>query len=99
MEIIRGTTPPITIKFNFDASTITVLFLTIAQQDETIIEKELDAGVVGADNIVFTLSQAETLSLAPETALLQIRYRIGDGAFATKLVDLNVSDVLKDGEI
>jgi len=33
-EIIRGTTPPITVRFNFDASIITTLYLTIAQNGE-----------------------------------------------------------------
>ena len=99
-EIIRGTTPPVTVRFNFEADTITLLYLTIAQSGATVIEKELDDGVVDGTDIVFSFTQAETLLLNSNVAaLLQVRFLTSDGAFASKTLDLSVSDVLKDGAI
>jgi hypothetical protein len=99
-EIIRGTTPPITVRFNFEASIITTLYLTITQSGAAVIEKDLTDGEVDGTDIVFTLTQTETLLLtAGVAALLQVRFLASDGAFASKILDLSVSDILKEGEI
>lgn len=100
LEITRGTTCPISITFNVLASTVTLLYLTINQSDATVIEKQLTDGTVNGNDVLFTLSQTETLLLnAGVAALLQARYKIGDNAWATRIVDVSIADVLKDGAI
>ena len=99
-EIIRGTTPPITVRFNFDASIITTLYLTISQNGAMVIEKDIADGAVDGNDIVFTLTQAETLLLEEGVAaLLQVRFLTSDGAFASSMVDLSVGGILKEGAI
>lgn len=63
MALIRGTTP--TIIFTFTdvlVSDISKAYLVIKQSDATIIKKDISTAVVGED-IRWTLSQTDTLSL------------------------------------
>ena len=63
--IIRGTTP--TIQFSFkvvDPSTISKAILTIKKGGEIAIEKALESASVGETSLSWTLTQAETLSVA-----------------------------------
>lgn len=78
--IIRGTTP--TLKYTFKSvqvSDISVAFLTIKQADEIIVRKALDAAVVGDGSISWTLTQTETLAVAPGQAEAMINWRTSDG--------------------
>lgn len=74
MEIIRGTTPTIIFTFNeIDAADISVCYLLIKQNGETVLEKTLSDGTVIDGKLSFTLSQTETLSLttsAPASVVL-----------------------------
>ena len=62
--IIRGTTP--TIKFCFsdvDVNEISVAFITIKQNKELKIDKDISEAVKVENAILWTLTQEETLSL------------------------------------
>lgn len=66
MEIIRGTTPTIIFTFNeIDAADISVCYLLIKQNGNTIIEKTLSDATV-SDDLSFTLTQSDTLKLCKE---------------------------------
>ena len=99
IEIGRGTTPPITVKFNVPASTVDVLFLTITQQGETVIEKDIGDAEISGNNAVILLTQAETLALEAGDAQMQIRWKIGNAADKSRVLGINVTDVLKEGVI
>lgn len=102
IEIGRGTTPPITVKFNVPASTLDALFLTITQQDETIIEKDLTDAEIDGNNAVFHLTQEETLLLEAgedAVALMQVRWVIDGRADKTNIIEVSISDILKEGVI
>lgn len=63
-SIIRGTTPTIEIIFStVDVANITVAVLTFDIGGTTIFEKELAAATLGTSSLIWTLEQAETLSL------------------------------------
>lgn len=99
-KIIRGTTPPITVRFNFAASTITTIFLTISQSGASVIEKDIADGEVDGTDMIFTLTQTETLLLtAGVAALYQVRFLTSDGAWATDIGSFEVGDILKEGAI
>lgn len=69
--IIRGTTP--TIKYTFsvvDPANITTAILTIKKGGAIAIEKDLAAASVGEDSLSWTLTQAETLSVAGAAELM-----------------------------
>lgn len=64
MVIIRGTTPTIIFTFNdIKPADITACVLAVKQDGQTIINKSLSDAIVEADNISFTLTQAETLTI------------------------------------
>lgn len=78
--IIRGTTP--TIKYTFqtvDPEEIAVAYLTAKQDGKTKIEKPLSAAIVETDNISWTLTQEETLSLKPAMAYFMCNWKKADG--------------------
>lgn len=102
MSIIRGTTP--TIKYTFtkiDPHDIAIAYLTIKQNGELVLEKDISAMVVGDDYVEWSLTQEETLGLRKKHPLdLQMRYRTTNGlAYATSHVKEDVEDINKDGEI
>ena len=80
-EIIKGTTPTITYTFASVAVTdIDVAILTIKRNGAIKVEKQLDTATVDAEKktISWTLSQAETLSVAG-TAELMLNWLTNDG--------------------
>lgn len=100
--IVRGTTPTISFKYTvIQPSTIAVAYLTMFQNGERLLEKDLTTAEVGVDTISWTLSQEETLAMTAGQALtIQCRYRLDDGsAYATKKATEDVLDVVKDGVI
>lgn len=83
--IIRGTTP--TIKYTFkvvDPASITAAFLTIKKGGEIVIEKDLAAASVGEDSLSWTLTQAETLSIAG-MAQVMLNWLLNDGTRGASL--------------
>lgn len=98
----RGTTPTILIKTGTDLTEAVEIYVTFAQGDETIIEKDADAVTVTADGIEIAMTQADTLAFLPGiySVELQVRAKFADGtAIASNVVRLSVAKILKDGEI
>ena len=64
MNIVRGTTPTITVNFSdIDIADIIIAKLTIKQGNHVIITKNLSDAEIYDNNMAFTLSQNDTLSL------------------------------------
>lgn len=79
MEIIRGTTPTIIFTFNeIDAADISVCYLLVKQNGQTVIEKTL-ADAVLSDSLSFTLTQTDTLSLKLQTAQICLDWKTTGG--------------------
>ena len=95
----RGTTPIYNFAINVDLTEATV-FVTFTQKS-TVVEKTGDALVVSPYNIEVQLTQEDTLSfVAGKTVKAQIRYVTADGyADASDIYEMEVTDILKDGEI
>lgn len=83
--IIRGTTPTIKYTFSYiDPAEITEAYLTIAQDDTTVLEKELSDASVGEDCISWTLTQSETLTIS-NNAEVMLNYLLRDGTRGASL--------------
>ena len=68
MELIRGTTPTIKITFStVSVESIAVAYLTIKQNDRTMIEKTLEDATTEEHAISWRLTQTETLGLLDGT--------------------------------
>lgn len=101
-EIARGTTP--TIRFTFktiDPSEIVTAYLTLKQNSETIIEKDISSAETGADYIEWKLPQDETKTLDSRYPVqVQCRYKVGDGTvYASRIYTERVYDILKEDVI
>ena len=105
MQIIRGTTPSITITVtneDIDLSTVSQVWVYIAQQNKPKVDKDIDDVVIDPENktIVLRLEQTDTLNLRAGDAYFQIRMLLEDTtALATIAQKLTVVDVYKNGEI
>lgn len=100
--IVRGTTPEIRFTFSaVDPADITVAYLTIQQNQATIIEKDIDDATIGEDYISWELTQTDALLIeAGEQVRIQCRYKTSDGkAYASRVYTEKPYDVLKEGTI
>lgn len=80
MTIIKGTTPTISFSYSdIDVSNITVAVLTIKQNNLTKIERTLETATVGEKMVSWTLSQAETLSLADMHCVICCDWKLASG--------------------
>lgn len=105
MEIIRGTTPTISINIldeDINFEDISVIWINIAQNGKDVVDKatediEYDETY---NQILVHLSQTDTLKLNPGSGLLQLRILLNDDtALASKPIKFNVVGVLKEGYI
>lgn len=103
MIIRRGTTPYITAEIidDVDISQIKTAWLTIAQNDEIVLDKITSDLVINENNIALRLSQEDTLSLAAGVmTYIQLRLLTDtDIAYASQQDYIAVEDVSKDGVI
>lgn len=105
MQLIRGTTPTITInvKSELDLSQVTEIWVYISQQNKVKVDKQLSdvAFNVEERQIIVTLSQDDTLALKADTdTLFQIRLLLSSGtALATLASKITVKEVYKGGVI
>lgn len=102
--IYRGTTPTIRIKIPVDQEFISALNISIKQFDIIVIERNQTSIQKNADDSIWavvTLSQAETLLLnTTAKATIQMRFRdLGGSAFASQAWEIEIKDIVKDGEI
>lgn len=101
--IINGTTP--TIRWNLpadvDAQDIDAAYMTFSAtnaRETAILEKDISTAVLSGHTISWTLTQAETITL-PSKVWIQLRYRIDDAAYASKMQTVTVGGIIKQGVI
>lgn len=101
----RGTTPSLKLEIDFKTTDLAAVWITISQGGPVINKTLADEGVTITDTedgaeITVTLSQEDTLALAPGGAELQVRaLLVDDTAAASNIARLTVKRILKDGVI
>lgn len=104
MEIIRGTTPTITInvKSDIDLTKVAEIWVYISQCKRVVVDKQIEDVTIEADThtIKVTLSQNDTLGLKEGNALFQIRLLMTNGtALACIAESISIIEVYKGGVI
>lgn len=105
MQLIRGTTPTITITVTseLDFTTIQQVWVYISQQNKVKIDKLISDVSFDTEEhqILVTLTQEDTLALkANSDTLFQIRLLLNDGtALATIATKVDVLEIYKNGVI
>ena len=70
-DIIKGTTPTLVYTFNtVRVSDIRTAVLTIKRSGEIKVERDLTTATVGTDKLSWTLTQAETLAVDGNAAIM-----------------------------
>lgn len=97
--MIRGTTPTLVLRLPQEIA-FDRLYVTFSQRGSVVVEKTLDDVAIDGAQIAVPLTQADTLAFAGDTAVeLQLRATASGMAYASRIVRVAVSDILKDGEI
>ena len=79
-EIIIATTPSFTCTFNVvDVANVVEAYLTFKCGNHVIIEKSLPDAEVGSNDLTWTLTQEETLSLKPGICNVMLNFKLADG--------------------
>ena len=102
MNITRGTTPVIEFTFkHVNVSDIVVIYLTISQSGDDLVERDLSTAIIGEKSVSWKLSQAETIQLVRTNKVdIQIRYRTTDGsAYASRIYTRDVGQILREGTV
>ena len=105
MQIIRGTTPTITVnvRSNINLDSVTDIWVYFYQSGSVVIDKQLSDVAIDTTNkrITFGLTQEETLALKADTgALFQIRILLSDNtALATLAANVAIKEIYKGGII
>lgn len=102
ITIRRGTTPTITVNVGMDLTDYTCILSFGAPKFEKLsIDNSQMVSTVedGKTNLAFTLTQAQTLSLIKGKTNMQLRVIKDSVALASEIEEINVCDVIKDGEI
>ena len=109
MQIIRGTTPTITVnvRSNINLSLVDEVWLYIYQQGNIVIDKQKSAQEVSIDQvnkkITTMLTQEDTLALKADVgALFQVRLLLSDSnhtALASLASNVVIKEIYKGGEI
>ena len=91
-QIIRGTTPTIQFTFNYvDVDNISAAVLSIKQSCVEKVEKDITAATAGEKTLSWTLTQAESLSLATGVCKIQCNWLLADGTRgASKVYNVEV---------
>jgi len=105
LEIIRGTTPTITIKLKqeLDFTTVTQVWVYITQKKVVKIDKEVTDVTLDAENnqILAPLTQEDTLALKAEMdTFFQFRILLNNGlALGIKGIAADIYETYKEGKI
>ena len=99
--MVRGTTPTHTFLTDVDLTDAEALYVTYKQNGRILVEKALEDVSISEDMVTVRLTQAETLRFSPIGRVrMQIRARFADGtAIACSVIEADVNEILKDGEI
>lgn len=98
----RGTTPThtCTIPSSLDVSTLSEIYITYSQFGRPKLEKTKEDITIDGQTLTINLSQAETLSFKVGKARIQLRAVSAIGkAYASDIKEIQVEEILKDGEI
>ena len=100
--ITRGTTPSITVTVPMDLTGYTC-YLSIGKKPRapylTASNDQMTATYGETSTLVFTLTQEQTLACKAGTAYVQLRLIDGDAALASTMAEVEIFDIVKDGEI
>ena len=99
--IIRGTTPTMTFGLPFEAEMIATGFVTVQQNDVTVIEKPLSACDCNGKTLSAQFTQEETLMLSADSkAEIRIVVKtMGGDRLESYSIFERVEDTSKDGVI
>lgn len=99
--MIRGTTPTLEFVLPFDTNKIMDAYISIAQQGEVKIDKQLSECACNGNVLALKLTQEETLQLRSDCiAEIQIRAKMNGGdAIASNIIRVSALRILKDGVI
>lgn len=101
--MIRGTTPTLQFTLPFDTSLIAEMYVTIAQDGKTVMEKALSDCSCSGTSVSLALTQEDTLGLQQQPhsrAEIQLRVRTTAGeALASDIMRVHVDRILKEGVI
>jgi len=100
--VTRGTTPSITVTVPMDLTGYTC-YLSIGKKPRapylTASNDQMTATYGETSTLVFTLTQEQTLACKAGTAYVQLRLIDGDAALASTMAEVEIFDIVKDGEI
>lgn len=99
--MIRGTTPTLEFTLPFDTSVLAEAFVTISQNDEVVLDKQLTECNCSEQKLSVRLTQEETLKLDCDCKTeIQVRIRTHDGeSLASDIAVVSTERILKDGVI
>lgn len=99
--MIRGTTPTLEFMLPFDTSMLAEAYVTLSQNMQVVLNKELADCTCDGRKISVKLTQAETLLLQCDIKTeIQIRCRThDDDALASDIISVDTGRILKDGVI
>lgn len=99
--MIRGTTPTLEFVIPFETKFLATAYITLAQNDKVVLEKELTECNCGERVLSVRLKQEETLKLQCDCKTeIQLRAKTveGDG-LASDIFVVDTERILKDGVI
>lgn len=99
--MIRGTTPTLEFSLPFETSLLSTAYITMAQNDEVVLEKELTDCECNKCVLSVRLKQEETLKLQCDCKTeIQLRVKtIEDDSLASDIFVVDAERILKDGVI
>lgn len=97
-SISRFTTPTHTFALPFETSGITALTVVYKQGDRVVLVKHKDDVTLSDKNVVVSLSEKDTALFDPTPKVkIQLRVGMGSARINSDIVEVSVSDVLKEG--
>lgn len=99
--MIRGTTPLLEFTLPFETSLLAEAWVTLAQNEEVVLNKELEMCNCNGCTLSLKLTQEETLKLDCDCKTeIQVRVRTLEGeALASDIIKVGTDRILKDGVI
>lgn len=100
--MFRGTTPQLEFSFNYNLEDLNIqsFYITLKQENNTVAEKELNDITIVKEKAIINLTQEETLSMIANIPVsIQARLKINNKVYATNILSVGVSSVLKEGVI
>lgn len=99
--MIRGTTARTIFNLPIETSQISVAYVTYTVDGVVACEKKLSDLTLDGNKIICQLTQAESLCFTSGSRVrVQLRARLKDGtAIASKIRDVSVGNILKEGVI